>query len=590
MVHGRRVRPDLGFGARLVCPVTWYAWRLGRAQYFKRVFAPQEHQTAIIAPPRVGKSGFLGEWMLSHRGACVSFTTRADLYELTAGTRAQLGPLHVFNPYGVAGIPSTFRPDIIAGCLSPEVAVRRAAALIGETSMLGEMVFWSDKAAVALAGLMHAAAVGGYDMAKVYLWANRSGESELAALARHPGASRELFAGLAEIYADTKAASSIRMTLLRSLGWLAVPELRDMVCGPEVRPVDAGEFAAARSTLYMILRDGSSSVAAPLFRLICDLMHHEGNLAATRTRYRRHVPGVFFAVDEVANIGLPKLAQKLADSAGFGSFMAIVIHSVAQLREAYGADAAAAILACCGTKVIMPGLTDADTLEDLSVLCGTVPSEQGPARVVMPEVIERLPGSRALVLHANLSPLVVKFRTPWRRWSYRLGLLPAAPRPSCRPRCPSWSRSGQDRNWKDPPMPPDPVPPDGQPRGRRWRTSPWCWPRTAGSSPRSTARSSSWPRQWRRSPKGGPKGPPMIAWHDLDAGRGRRGPRRPGQVGGPGAVPAVPQRPRIGAGMLAPAPGRGNRTVRLLAGIPPDLRPRRPGQARQASPAPPAPR
>jgi hypothetical protein len=34
--------------------------RLGPAQYFKRVSAPQEHQTAIIAPPRVGKSRFLG--------------------------------------------------------------------------------------------------------------------------------------------------------------------------------------------------------------------------------------------------------------------------------------------------------------------------------------------------------------------------------------------------------------------------------------------------------------------------------------------------------------------------------------------------
>jgi type IV secretory pathway TraG/TraD family ATPase VirD4 len=242
-----------------------------------------------------------------------------------------------------------------------------------------------------------------------------------------PGASRELFAGLAEIYADTKAASSIRMTLLRSLGWLAVPELRNMVCGPGTREVDAGQFARTRSTLYLIMRDGASSVAAPLFRVVADLLHHEGNLAATQTPYRKHVPGVFFAVDEVANIGLPKLAQKLADSAGFGAFMAVVVHSVAQLREAYGADSAAAILACCGTKIIMPGLTDADTLEDLSALCGTVPSNDGPTRVVMPEVIERLPGSRALVLHANLSPLVVKFRTPWRRWSYRLGLLPQAP-------------------------------------------------------------------------------------------------------------------------------------------------------------------
>ena len=378
------------------------------------------------------------------------------------------------------------------------------------------MVFWSDKAAVALAGLMHAAAVGGYDMAKVYLWANRAGEAQLAELARRPGASRELFAGLGEIYTDTKAASSIRMTLLRSLGWLAVPELRDMVCGPQVRPVDAGEFAASRSTLYMILRDGSSSVAAPLFRLICDLMHHEGNLAATRTRYRRHVPGVFFAVDEVANIGLPKLAQKLADSAGFGSFMAIVIHSVAQLREAYGADAAAAILACCGTKVIMPGLTDAGTLDDLSVLCGTIPSEQGPARVVMPEVIERLPGSRALVLHANLSPLVVKFRTPWRRWSYRLGLLPH-PRPSCRPRCPSWSRSSTSRKSKGPPMPPDPeITADGTP-GETLARFAVVLAAHRGQLAEHAAQLKHLADTVAALSDGGPKGPPMIAWPDLGA-------------------------------------------------------------------------
>src|SRR5258708_24333377 len=85
-------------------------------------------------------------------------------------------------------------------------------------------------------------------------------------------------------------------------------------------------------------------------------------------------------------------------------------------------------MGCCGRRVLVAGMSAAGTLEGLSVLCGTVPSGQGPARVVMPEGIERLPGSRALVLHANLSPLVVKFRTPWRRWSYRLGRLPPPPR------------------------------------------------------------------------------------------------------------------------------------------------------------------
>ena len=210
----------------------------------------------IIALPRWKKDRVLADgcWL---PGACVS-SPPAPMYDLTAGT----GLVEVFNPYRVGGLPSTRTRTSSPGARLWRSAARSAS----ETAK--EMVFWSDKAAVALAGLMHAAAVGGYDMSKVYLWANRSGESELAALARDPGASRELFAGLAEIFADTKAASSIRMTLLRSLGWLAVPELRDMVCGPEIRPVDAGEFAASGSTLYMILRDCSSSVAAPLFRRI----------------------------------------------------------------------------------------------------------------------------------------------------------------------------------------------------------------------------------------------------------------------------------------------------------------------------------
>jgi hypothetical protein len=425
--HGRRVRPDLSLWLRVSSPVTWYAWRLGRAQYGKRVFAPQEHQTVIIAPPRMEKTGFLADRMLDYPGACVSFSTRTDLYDLTAGTRARFGPVEVFNPYGVGGLRSTLHPDIIAGCRAPDVAVRRAVALIGETEMLGEMVFWSDKAAVALAGLMHAAAVGGYQMDKVYLWANKVGEAELTQLARHPAASREMFAGLAEIYADTKPASSIRMTMLRSLGWLAVPQLRDMVCGSFARPVDVRGFAASRGSLYLIMRDGAASVAAPLFRLLCDLFHFEGNLAGSMTPYRKLVPGIFYAIDEVANIAIPKLADKLADSAGHGSFITIVVHSLAQLRQCYGTDAAAAIWATCGTKIVLPGLADADTLEDLSVLCGTIPSGESTARAALPEMIERLPGSRALVLFANQSPVIVKFRTAWRRPAYRLGRLPQAP-------------------------------------------------------------------------------------------------------------------------------------------------------------------
>ena len=55
--HGKRVRPDLSWPARMTLPATCYSWRLGRGQWFKRVFVPAEHQRVIVAPPRMAKTG-----------------------------------------------------------------------------------------------------------------------------------------------------------------------------------------------------------------------------------------------------------------------------------------------------------------------------------------------------------------------------------------------------------------------------------------------------------------------------------------------------------------------------------------------------
>ena len=88
--------------------------------------------------------------------------------------------------------------------------------------------------------------------------------------------------------------------------------------------------------------------------------------------------------------------------------------------------------------------------------------------------------------------------------------------------------------------------------------------------------------------EGGPKGPPMIAWPDLDADEAAAVRADLARWVDQVLFPLYPQRPGIGAGLLGQAPRRGYRAVRLLAGVPPDLRRRRPGQVRQASPAPPA--
>ena len=424
--HGQRVRPDMSWWARMTHPATSYAWRLGRGQWFKRVFVPAEHQRVIIAPPRMAKTGALAEQILSHQGACVTFSSRADLYDLTAGTRASLGPIRVFNPFGVGGLPSNLHWDIVAGCQDPDIAFARAAALIGDVAP-GDMAFWLEKSSVALAMLMHLAAIQGYDMGAVYAWANKFGEDTVMGATRDPRVSRELAASCVEIFTESKSADSIRMTMNRSLGWITIPQLKAMVTGSQAGPFDAATFAESRGTLYMIMREGATSVGAPLFRALTDHIHRATVLAGSRTLWRKLSPGVFFALDEVANIGVPALAQKLADSAGYGAFFTIVVHSLAQLRDAYGTDRAAAIWSCCGCKMILPGVDDADTLEHLSTLCGTFTEGETRIPVISPESIRMLPDNRALIILVNRFPVVVKFRIPWHRISYRLGRLPKAP-------------------------------------------------------------------------------------------------------------------------------------------------------------------
>jgi type IV secretion system protein VirD4 len=426
--HGRRVRPDMPWAARMTRPATSYSWRLGRGQWFKRVFVPAEHQRVIIAPPRMAKTGALAEQILAHPGACVTFSSRADLYDLTAGTRTALGPLRVFNPFGVGGLDSNLHWDIIAGCQDPEVAFLRAAALVGDVAP-GDMAFWLEKSAVTLAMLMHLAAVQGYDISAVYAWANKFGQDTVLSAASDPRVSRDLAASCMEMLTDSKSADSIRMTMNRSLGWVTIPQLKAMVTGPAAAPFDAAEFAGSRGTLYMIMREGATSVAAPLFRALTDHLHRSTILAGSLTPWRKLSPGVFFALDEVANIGVPALAQKLADSAGYGAFFTIVIHSLAQLRDAYGPDKASSIWSCCGCKMILPGVDDADTLEHLSTLCGTTTQGETKVPVISPESIRMLPDTRALIILVNRPPVAVKFRIPWHRVSYRLGRLPKAPRP-----------------------------------------------------------------------------------------------------------------------------------------------------------------
>lgn len=410
VLHGKRARPSMSFRYRLTSPATEYSIRHGRAQYGRRIYSRAEDQGLYWAPPRQGKTGTLGERVICHPGPGICAESRSDVYYATVSHRQALGPVEVFNPKHVSGIPSTFKWAITQGCEDPTEALLRATDLVGAIAE-GEMQWWSEKSATALAAALHAAAVLGADMADVWAWSNGFAPEIITEGRKAAGASIELFGALAELDRPGKTADSIRLTMSKSLAWLAVPEIRNMVTGPDAKPFDVPRFIDSRGTIYM-MAGGDGDPCAPLFRCFTSYVHRNAGLYGLSTWSRKLDPGLLVAIDELhaCPVDLPAW---LADSAGKGIQVCAVVHSVGQLVKKYGEDGMRTVWDTTGTKLILPGVQDAETLESLSKLCGHYQDDKLFPKVPV-EFLRRLPNGFGLLLRGNRPPVVIKLRPHWK--------------------------------------------------------------------------------------------------------------------------------------------------------------------------------
>jgi type IV secretion system protein VirD4 len=163
-----RIRPALPLRCRLIDPRE-HSMFLGRAHYRHGLRVPLEEHLLVMAPPRTFKTAFLADVILRYPGPVIATTTKPDLYALTGAVRAKLGPVHVFNPQYIGGVPSSFCWSPVDGCEDPATAIRRADAFAFAVPRKGAAngTFWSAKASDYLRGYFHAAALAGYDLRAV---------------------------------------------------------------------------------------------------------------------------------------------------------------------------------------------------------------------------------------------------------------------------------------------------------------------------------------------------------------------------------------------------------------------------------------
>jgi type IV secretory pathway TraG/TraD family ATPase VirD4 len=433
------VRPSLAglsWSQRMRLPAAAVGVELCRVGV-QKVYASVEDVTLAFGGPRTGKSGWIAGRILDAPGAALVTSTRTDLYQRTAELRGQVGPVFVFNAAGLAGLPSTITFDPLTGCTDPVTAAERATDMIGAATHAGggggagEREFWAGQARRVLAGLLHAAALGGHGMREVLGWVADpdAGEREITSLLRKSsepsyGTDVAQFIGT-----NARTRTSITSTIMPALGWLTSPAACAAAQGGQ--PFDVAHLLHSRATVYLL--GAEEAQTAPL---VCALTGHiarEARRIAARQRGGRLDPPLSMHLDEAALISPVPLQSWTADMGGRGVCITAAFQSRAQLLDRYGEAKAAVILNNAGAKVLFGGTTDRDDLIFWSTLAGdrderiTTTDLHGRVAsrtvrkvpVLAPAQLANLPTGRVVVFRRGIAPVIGTAQMVWRRRDVR---------------------------------------------------------------------------------------------------------------------------------------------------------------------------
>jgi type IV secretory pathway TraG/TraD family ATPase VirD4 len=436
-----RIRRSLPFWHRALVPGEHSVF-LGRAHWRHALRVPLEEHVLVMAPPRTFKTAFLADVIMGYPGPVIATTTKADVHDLTAAVRAQLGPVHVFNPQHIGGVASTFCWSPVDGCEDPATAIRRADAFAFAVSREGveDGTFWSSKASDYLRGYFCAAALAGYDMRAVAAWASGADPDVPERILAAAGA-RQWALTLAELRSEAhKTAATVRMVMSRALSFMADPALAASVLPAPGDGFDILSFLRDCGTVYLIAEaTGEDAPVAPLFAAMATEIHHLAALAGQASPSGRLDPPLLMGLDEVTQICPVPLPAWLSDSGGKGIQVIAVAHGEAQLASRWDDHGRQVIWDTSSVKVFLPGITDTTTLQAASLLCGQaswkVHGQDHPGHfdIATPDMIRQLPAGFALVIRGGLAPLIARLPRAWNNPAYRRarrrGLAPGRPFP-----------------------------------------------------------------------------------------------------------------------------------------------------------------
>ncbi|HTU94691.1 MAG TPA: type IV secretory system conjugative DNA transfer family protein [Solirubrobacteraceae bacterium] len=409
---------------------------LGRCRG-RLLYAEQRHALVAFGPPQSGKSaGLAVPALLEWDGPAVASSIKTDLLACTQARRRALGPVFVFDPFELSGVPGhTWSPLRGArtwdGAL--EVAWRLAAAGELDQRAVEGGDFWAVAAEQRLAPLLFAAACTGAGMDAVVRWAYGQGSRELyEAISQLTGSARDEaeLEGAHAAYDAVRAFEAQADRTRSSIEATAQGLLRAYRFARVLRSARSSEIAPdavldERATLYLIGDAKASKLLRPIFLALLSEIVDRAYERATLAGGRLALP-LLLCLDEAGNVApLPNLAEIASTAPSHNIQLVSIFHDLAQARSRYGRQAET-VVNSHRARMLLPGVADLDTLRYFSGLAGeeetrettrTVGSSGGSRTIgvrrrplVAPEALRQMPAGHALLLYGRIAPAQVRLR------------------------------------------------------------------------------------------------------------------------------------------------------------------------------------
>ncbi|GAA1559183.1 type IV secretory system conjugative DNA transfer family protein [Kribbella lupini] len=396
-----------------------------------------EDSEILVGPPRSGKGlHVVINAILDAPGACVTTSTRPDNLAATLGLRKAIGPVAVFDPQGLGKVEG-IRWSPVRGCEDPTTAIVRASGLAAGAGFakggVSDGAFWHGQTEMALRGLLHAAAIDDSGIDRLYRWGLEPASAiEAVTILNHAADAAEGWGDTLDgiVRMDGRTRDAIWAGVRSALSALADPAVRRAFDPPPGEGLDPKTFLADKGTIYLLgTGAGASATSAFIAALLEDITETARQIAAHQEGGRMEPP-LALVLDEIANLcAVPSLPSLMADGGGNGISTLVVVQSLAQARDRWGEQAAAAMWDAATLRLILGGSAQPRDLQDLSAVCGDRDEElrnwsRGPEGgktwststrrmpILPPDALRTLPFGTGVLLARTAPPVLLTMR-PW---------------------------------------------------------------------------------------------------------------------------------------------------------------------------------